>query len=465
MLIVDFPRLSHSMRPVAMNQECQIGKIIKRNGTVVDYNRARITNAILKATASTGNPNQKLAESVAEKVEAALVSTYGGGASPSVEDVQDVVESVLIDNRLTRIAKNYIIYRHEHAVAREARAYAFEVVDNVPYKKLYEVLRWNMEHECESVQSLNRLIRRNKLPALVAEADKRYLGEVGFAAERILQTAGKARIVIIAGPSSSGKTTTTIKLGEQLKAAGLGLKAINIDHYFFDLEKHPMDEFGDYDYERPEALDLDLINSHLVQLLDGRAIKTPHYNFKTGKRQMDVHELSLGRNELLLIDSLHGLYDGMHRDIPQENKFRLYIETLGQFKAEDGTFMRWSDNRLLRRMIRDKDYRNLQPIETLTHWHYVRRSELKNIIPFIKRSDCVVNSALPYELPLLKARLYGYIKKAIRRYKDDPRRLDAHIRVNRVYSLLKPIKSVENDACVPDDSLLREFIGGSRYKY
>ena len=448
-----------------MKNKGPIQTIIKRNGSVVDYDRRRIANAILKATASAGSPNPALAESMAEKVEACLISTYGTGAMPSVEDIQDVVESVLIENRLSLIAKNYIIYRHQHAMARTAKSYDFEVTDNVPYRKLYEVLRWNMEHRCDSVESLNRIIAKGKFPHLVKECDQRYTEEVSLAATRILQNAKNIRIVIIAGPSSSGKTTTTFKTSEQLRKAGVGLKAINIDHYFFNLDQHPMDEFGDHDYETPTALDLDLINEHLLQLLDGKTIKTPQYDFKSGLRRLNVHELSLAKNEILLIDSLHGLFDGMTRSVPAENKFKLYIETLGQFRMADGTFMRWSDNRLLRRMNRDKDHRNLKPLETLTHWHYVRKSELKHIIPFIKRADCIVNSALPYELPIFKRNLFPYFRKAIVNYKDDPRRLDAHIRANRIHSLLRPLRMIRDDSCIPPDSLLREFIGGSGYDY
>jgi uridine kinase len=448
-----------------VNSNCPIQKIIKRNGSVVDYDRRRIANAILKATASVGSPNPKLAETMSEKVEASLVSTYGSGAMPSVEDIQDVVESVLIENRLSRIAKNYIIYRHQHAMARTAKAYEFEVTDNVPYRKLYEVLRWNMEHRCDSVEALNKIVAKGKFPQLVKECDQRYEEEVNLAATRILQDLKNIRIVIVAGPSSSGKTTTTLKVSEQLQKAGISLKTINIDHYFFDLDKHPVDEFGDHDYETPAALDLTLINTHLVELLDGKTIKTPHYDFKTGIRRLNVHDLALAKNEILLIDSLHGLFDGMTKSIPSENKFKLYIETLGQFRMADGTFMRWSDNRLLRRMNRDKDHRNLKPLETLTHWHYVRKSELKHIIPFIKRADCIVNSALPYELSIFKRNLFKYFTKAIGNYKDDPRRLDAHIRANRVYGLLRPLRMIKDDSCIPPNSLLREFIGGSCYQY
>jgi uridine kinase len=448
-----------------MKAECPIRKIIKRDGSVVPYTLTRISNAILKAIASIGAPNPKLAASMAGKVEKALVATYGSEMMPSVEDIQDVVESVLMENGLTRIARNYIIYRHQRAMARAAKAYTFEVTDNVPYKKLYEVLRWNMEHDCGSVDALNKLIRTGRFKELVRDTDKRYSDEIALAADRIIENRDNIRIVIVAGPSSSGKTTTTLKLSERLARSGIGFKAINIDHYFFDLSKHPVDEFGDYDYETPQALDLDLINKHLVVLLDGKAIKTPEYNFKTGTRTLDVHNLKLEKNEILLIDSLHGLYNGMTCSVPAEKKFKLYIETLGQFKGGDGTFMRWSDNRLLRRMIRDKDHRNLKPIQTLTHWHYVRRSELKNIIPYIKHTDCIVNSALPYELPILKFKLFKYVSKAINNYSSDPKRLDAHIRVNRVHDLLKPLKAIKNDSCIPSDSLLREFIGGSRYKY
>ena len=445
--------------------ESPITRIIKRNGTIVQYDRRRIATAILKAMTAAGNPNTVLADSMAEKVEQALIHTYGAEAMPTVEDIQDVVETVLMESRLTRIARSYIIYRNQRAMVRAARAYAFEVTDNVPYRKLYEVLRWNMDHQCDSIHGLNRLVASRKFGDLVNATDERYRDELKLAADLILSRRDKVRIVIVAGPSSSGKTTTTIKIGEILQKAGISLKTLNIDHYFFNLDKHPKDEFGDYDYETPRALDLELINRHLIALLDGKTIKTPQYSFKSGIRTLDVHDFVLLPDEILLIDSLHGLHDEMTHSVPVECKFKLYIETLGQLRAEDGTFMRWADNRLLRRMIRDKDHRNLQPMQTLAHWHYVRNSELKFIIPFIKRADCIVNTALPYELPVLRPRLFRYISKDITMFAVDPRRLDAHIRANRVYGLLQPIRSVRDDACVPADSLLREFIGGSRYRY
>lgn len=443
----------------------KIGKIIKRDGSVAAYRRDRIKNAILKASASVGRPDIRLASDMALKVETALRETYRKGTVPTVEDIQDVVESVLMVNGHTKIARNYIIYRHQRAMARAARAYAFEVSDNVPYRKIYEVLRWNIDHHCDGVHGINDVIRSGDMPGLIAACERRFSDEIRAAAAKLMGRLESTGIIIVAGPSSSGKTTTMIKVSEHLKQAGLGFKAINIDNYFYDLDRHPRDEFGDYDYETPQALDLELINRHLVMLLDGKTVRTPHYNFKTGKRTLDVHEMKLKKKELLLIDSLHGLYEGMTHSVPAESKFKIYIETLGQFRAADGTFMRWADNRLLRRMIRDKSHRNLKPLQTLTHWHYVRRSEIKNIIPFIGQADSIVNSALPYELPFLKHRLFRYISDARRKYEKDPARLDASIRAGRIYDLLKPLRSVSDDSAVPDSSLLREFIGGSRYDY
>jgi uridine kinase len=370
-----------------------------------------------------------------------------------------------MENGAARIARSYIIYRHKRAMARAARSHEFQVTDHVPYKIIYEVLRWNMEHQCDSVAALNRIVAQGRFPDLVRDSDARYCAEVAAAAAKILDRLEDARIVIIAGPSSSGKTTTTFKLSEKLAEHGRGFKAINIDNYFFDLERHPRDEFGDYDYEPPQALDMELINRHLIELLAGRTILTPRYNFKTGVRALDVDPMTLAPNEILLIDSLHGLHDSMTAGIAKAKIFRLYIETLGQFRDADGSFMRWSDNRLLRRMLRDKAHRNLKPVQTLTHWHYVRRSELRYIIPFLKHADSIVNSALPYELPILKSRIFRLIARAKDRFQDDPKRLDAHIRVRRLYDFLHPLKSVRDDTCVPDDSLVREFIGGSRYRY
>jgi len=444
---------------------CPITTIIKRDGSVADYSRDRISTAIFKALKSCGKPDIPLSESLAGKVEKALVDAYSAKTVPTVEDIQDVVENIFMENGLNDIARSYIIYRHERAILRSSRAYSFEIADYVPYRKIYEVLRWNTDHGCDTVRGLNKIIRNGDFPEFVRTVDQRYRDEVDLAAQGIIRNIDRIRIVIVAGPSSSGKTTTTIQIGERLHKMGYRLKTLNMDHYFFNLEQHPKDEFGDYDYETPQALDIERINQHLALLLNGQTIKTPHYDFKTGRRTLDVHEMRLKDNERLLIDSLHGLYDAMTSSVPAEKKYKIYVETLGQIKGSDGTLMRWADNRLLRRMQRDKQFRNLQPLETLAHWHYVRRSELKNIIPYIHTANCIVNTALPYELPVLKSRLFRYLSRACRVYRESPERRDAFIRASRVHDFLKPVKPVKDDSCIPPNSLLREFIGGSTFQY
>jgi len=441
-------------------------KIVKRDGNVAAYDRECITTAIFKAAVSIGGQDRALAARLAADVEQTLVAGYGAGVMPTVEEIQDAVEAVLIQHGHVRTARAYIIYRHERAQARSARAqHSVEATDNIPYKKIYEVLRWNMDHGCETIAGLNRLIAENHFTQLIGDSNLRYDDEIDAGAKLVLQRMPAVRIVIIAGPSSSGKTTTTIKMSKHLQRAGLELVALSVDHYFFDLEVHPRDEFGDYDYETPQALDLKLINEHLVRLLAGETVRTPHYDFKTGRRTLDVHELWLAPHQILLIDSLHGLYDDMTCAIPAVNKFKLYIETLGQLRNADGNFMRWADNRLLRRMSRDSWHRNLQPLETLTHWHYVRRSELRHIIPFIGNVDYVVNSALPYELPILKARLFKFFPEALQKFRDDAKRQDAFIRAKRVCEFLEPLTAVTDDSIVPRNALLREFIAGSEYHY
>ncbi len=444
---------------------CPIERIVKRDGNIVAYDRDRIATAIFKAASTVGGSDRRLAEELAVEVERRMVEVYGPYSMPSVEEIQDVVEEVLIKNGHVRTAKAYIVYRHDRSRQRSGRDAKIEATDNIPYKKIYEVLRWNMNHGCETVDGLNEIIARGRFPQLVRDCDERYSMEVAEGAQKVIERLPDVRIVIIAGPSSSGKTTTTIKMSEALKAAGMELVAINVDHYFFNLEMHPKDEFGDYDYETPQALDLSLINQHLFDLLEGRTIKTPHYDFKTGTRTLDVHEMSLAPNQILLIDSLHGLYDAMTSAIPASKKFRLYIETLGQLRDGQGNFMRWADNRLMRRMIRDSWHRNLQPLQTLAHWHYVRRSELKNIIPFIGTVDYLVNSAMPYEIPILKAKLFHHFPEAMKLYREQPKRQDAYIRAKRIFELLNGVNPVIDDSPIPSNSLIREFIGGSTYKY
>jgi uridine kinase len=439
---------------------------VKRTGAVVPFNRERIANAIYRAAVAVGGRDRQTAERLADAVVGILRKTCTGDKVPTVEEIQDVVEKVLIEQGHARTAKAYILYRQERAMRRERRTEVRTQRDpeNIPYRKLWEVLNWSVDHSVHNVFRLNERIAKGEFAEIVRESDEAYEKDVDDALAGILHRREALRVAIIAGPSSSCKTTTTAKLEERLKTAGLSLVALNVDNYFFDLEMHPRDEYGDYDFETPQALDLALINEHLQRLIAGEEVMLPRYDFKTGKRQLDVTPMQVHDDQLILIDSLHGLYEGMTAAIPDAQKFKLYIETLLQMKGPDNQYIRFTDLRLMRRMVRDARERAYDPRQTLEHWHYVRSSELRHIIPYVNTADYVVNSATPYELPVMRARLFANFAQWVREYRDDPNRMDAYLRAERVHRLLQALIPIEDESAIPATSHVREFIGGSVYK-
>jgi uridine kinase len=445
----------------------KVAQVVKRNGDVVPFNAERITNAIHRASVAVGERDRALAERLTQRVVQILEETFPE-RTPMVEEIQDVVERALIEDGQAKIAKAYIVYRAEHSRRRSAKMAQSRTgrdASNIPYQKIYDVLNWALDHDLHTVERYNARVARGEFAQVVAESEKYYEDDIAAAADMIIQRRNEVKMVMISGPSSSGKTTTTIKIGEHLKRAGMTLVALNVDNYFFDLELHPKDEFGDYDYEVPQALDLPLINQHLVRLIHGEEVCIPFYNFKTGKRHLDCTPMKVGPNDVILIDSLHGLYRDMTADIKDENKFKVYIETLLQMKGPDNHYIRWTDLRLMRRMIRDSLFRAYQPEQTLLHWHYVRSSELRNIIPYANSADYVISSAMPYELSLMRKRLLDHFQSWAGKYVNDPLRQDACIRAERVHRLLQTVAPVEDESAIPTTSVMREFIGGSSLKY
>ena len=444
----------------------RIAQVVKRTGAVVPFNKDRITNAIYRAAVAVGGRDRATADGLADQVVTVLGERTPSDHVPTVEEIQDVVEKVLIENGHAKTAKAYILYRDERARRRRRRAErSTRPSPNVPWHKLWDVLNWAVQHDVHTVDRLNARIDRGEFAEIVRESDHAYTEDITTAVEVITSREDMVRLVIIAGPSSSGKTTTTTKLSHLLEKRGFRLVPLAVDNYFFDLELHPKDEFGDYDFETPQALDLKLINSHLVRLLDGELVDLPFYDFKTGKRHDDHTPMRLGSQDVILIDSLHGLFPGMTREVDDELKFRLYIEPLLQMKGPGDRYVRWTDLRLMRRMLRDAAHRSYAPRQTLEHWHYVRSSEMRNIIPYIGTADYIVNSGLPYELPIMRARLGDSFAEWVVAYRDDPLREDAQVRAERVHRLLTSVVPVEDESAIPPDSILREFIGGSCYDY
>ncbi len=455
-----------------------IESIVKRDGRVVPFDPKKITFAILRAAVAVGGRDQALAERLSSQVVATLNRRYesksfedSGNSSeresrfPTVEEVQDEVEKALIEGGHARTAKAYILYRYEHSLKRKKRESLTYSSENIPYRKLWETLNWATDNRCFLLSHLSDAVGAGQLPDLVSRSEAFYRSEIDGVLESMEAKLDDLRVIIVAGPSSSGKTTTTIKVAERLSTKGRRLVPINVDNYFFDLDTHPRDSHGDYDFETPQALDLDLFNEHLSRLLGGEEVEIPYYNFKAGRRDGSAGTLGLGKKDILLIDSLHGLYEPMTEAAPSAAKFKIYIETLAQMKDSEGKFIRWTDVRMMRRMVRDMQFRNYNPRETLLHWYLVRRSELRYIVSRLRFADAVVNSFLPYELLILKRRLDHLFPAFVEEVSNDPEREDALVRAVRILRLFQEIPEWNDESVVPDTSLLREFIGGSSYTY
>ena len=265
------------------------------------------------------------------------------------------------------------------------------------------------------------------------------------------------KVVMIAGPSSSGKTTTCKRLSVQLVINGIWPKQISMDDYYVDRENTPLDENGEYDFESLHALNLELFNEHVNALINGEEVELPRYNFATGKSEMSGKKLKLKENEILVIEGIHALNPELTSNIPQRQIFRLYASALTTIMLDDHNYVSTTDNRLIRRMVRDHKYRNTSAEQTLARWASVRRGEDKWIFPFQENADAVFNTALLFELAVLKSQaeslLFG-VKEESPQYSE----------ARRLIRFLRHIAPMSEDQ-IPFTSLLREFLGGSSFEY
>ncbi len=434
--------------------------IKKRDGRVIPFTQDRITNAIYRAAVAVGGRDKKTSQELSDQVVSIVDKVYGPDKVPTVEEIQDIVEKVLIENGHAKVAKEYILYRDERNRRRlQGKSTSEQRKENIPWAKLWSVLDWAVDHDLNSISGLNKRIKKGEMQDIVMESEREYSQDISAVESAIMEKREEIRLAIFAGPSSSGKTTTTRKIALRLAEKGITFVELNLDNYYFDLELHPKDEFGDYDFETPQALDIELINRHLKDLLAGKEIQMPYYDFKTGKRSQTTTPTRISKDDVILIDSLYGLYPALTEGVKSAS-YKVYIEPLLQMKCKNREYVRWTDIRLMRRMLRDSATRASDYGQTLTHWHYVRSGELRNILPFISTADYIVNSGMPYELSLYRPKLIGYFEKWSREYKDDPLRQDAFTRASRVHVLLESITPFEDDSIVPVDSVLREFIGG-----
>lgn len=334
-----------------------------------------------------------------------------------------------------------------------------QVAPFVPQSKLYQTLResteWGDRMEISTVGQLNDMIANGKSNELILIQEALMEKKIAEIAEDIIKSPGK-KIVMIAGPSSSGKTTFSHRLSIQLKALGLKPHPIAVDDYFVNREDSPKDEYGNYNYEDLECIDVRQFNADMNRLLSGEVVEMPEYNFISGKREYKGKTLHLGKEDILVIEGIHCLNDALTPELSKESKYKIYISALTQLNIDEHNRIPTTDGRLIRRIVRDARTRGNSARETLKMWNAVRKGEEKNIFPYQETADAMFNSALIYELAVLKIYaepLLFQIKKGEPEYQE----------AKKLLKFFDYFLGIPGET-IPQNSLIREFIGGSCFK-
>jgi len=312
------------------------------------------------------------------------------------------------------------------------------------YEDIYKVLGIN------TVYNLNRQVERDNAKDAIALSEALHEKKIALLADKIAKDRN-VKVVLIAGPSSSGKTTFAHRLGVQLRLNGIKPVTISVDNYFVERDQNPRDEFGNYDFECIEALDTKLFNDHLVRLLNGEEVEMPTFDFKVGTKKYEGNKLKLAPDEILVIEGIHCLNDKLTEAIPRSQKYKIYISDLTVLNIDYHNSISTTDTRLIRRMVRDNQYRGYSAIHTIKTWYSVNRGEQKYIYPFQEEADSMFNTSLIYELGVLK-------KYALPLLKQITNKEPEYSEATRLIRLLSYFDEIPTDE-IPKTSLLREFIG------
>ena len=309
----------------------------------------------------------------------------------------------------------------------------------------------------DDIPRLNSLTRAGKHSDLIKISEALHEKKIAEIATMITQKHDKVNIVLIAGPSSSGKTTFSRRLGIQLAVNGLHAIEVSVDNFFVDREHTPVDENGNYDFEALEAIDIPLFNEFLLKLMAGEEVPVPKFDFHQGQRIFNGKKIKMSKDNILIIEGIHGLNPEMTPRINPENTFRIFVSALTQISIDEHTYVPTTDNRLLRRIIRDSKYRGYDALTTIQRWPSVRRGEEKHIFPYQENADIMFNSALIYELAVIKKHaspLLKQVKENVREYSE----------AVRLLVFISYFESIPEDE-IPPTSVLREFLGGSSFDY
>lgn len=334
-----------------------------------------------------------------------------------------------------------------------------EVRARLPQPKLSQVLaesrEWAAALRCNFVPDLNRINRHGGIGELIRVSEALQEKRIAHIADHIAAHKKTMRLILIAGPSSSGKTSFAQRLRVQLLADKLMPVSISLDDYFVNREDTPRKPTGEYDYECLESLDVELFNQHMLALLAGEEIILPRYNFLTGYREWDdTRRLAVSRDQPIIVEGIHGLNERLSEYVPHSRKFKIYISALTQLNIDAHNRIATTDARLIRRLVRDYQFRGSGALKTLKQWKDVREGEEKNIFPFQEEADVMFNSALIYELGILKRYAYPLLQNV-------PQDIPEHAEAKRLLDILQYFDDIKEEDAVPNNSLLREFIGKS----
>ncbi|MDR3565449.1 MAG: nucleoside kinase [Negativicutes bacterium] len=320
-------------------------------------------------------------------------------------------------------------------------------------KIFFEAEQWGKILRCGYVGKLNEYVKKKQIAEIIRVAEALHEKKLAQIADFIFEHRKEVRVILIAGPSSSGKTTFAQRLGVQLRVNGVRPVPISLDDYFVDRSHTPRDEKGDYDFEAIEALDLDLFNEHLLRLLKGESVKIPTYNFMSGQREYRGRRIQLEADQPLIIEGIHGLNERLTKAVPRDHKVKIYVSALTQLSIDNHNRIPTTDTRLIRRIVRDSQFRAHDALSTLQIWPSVRRGEERNIFPYQEDADVMFNSALIYELGVLKTCAQPLLEQVS---PESPRYAEARRLLNFLsYFLTIP------DEDIPPNSILREFVGKS----
>lgn len=342
------------------------------------------------------------------------------------------------------------------------RSNPIELEPIVDQQKMYEVYKQELKFlsiiGCDNVGDLNNANLLGHMPDIIKVSEAIQEKTIASIATEIAYHFDNGiQIIFVSGPSSSGKTTFRMRLEVQLMTNLIKPVGLSLDNYFVERENTPLDENGDYDYESLYALDLDLFNSDLEKLLQGQKVSLPTYNFTTGKREYRGNELQIDENNVLVIEGIHGLNPELSINIPDYKKFLIYVSALTAISLDDHNWIPTTDNRLLRRLVRDYQYRNYSAIDTLSRWKSVRAGEDKWIFPYQENANIMFNSAMIYEFAALRKYAEPILLQV-------PNHAPEYAEAHRLLKFLSYFQYI-NDRELPPTSLLREFLGGSSFKY